>query len=178
MYNICIFFYKRCIFAKANVTSILSIYKIQAGIETIKQRESEIWQQSEREGGRQFRLTSVLTPFGNQSKNAVWQSATVGIGNDENETREYDLFEIYHRKKRNEERSKSEARKDILGLKWPVLPGLTHWVVRFFARLTLIGQTNEISDVRHGHGPIKAPATARGRHPERDRRDIADWPDP
>ncbi len=46
-----------------------------------------------------MRLTSVLTPFGNQSKNAVWQSATVGIGNDENETREYDLFELYHRKR-------------------------------------------------------------------------------
>ncbi len=64
-----------------------------------------------------MRLTSLLTQFGNQNKNAVWQSAMMGIGNDENETREYDLFEIYYRKKKNEERSNSEASKDILGLK-------------------------------------------------------------
>jgi hypothetical protein len=34
-----------------------------------------------------------------------------------------------------------------------------------------LGPPNETSDVRHGHGPIKAPATASGRHPDRDRRD-------
>ena len=77
-----------------------------------------------------LKLTRVCTQLGNQNKNAVWQSAMMGIGNDENETREYDLFQQEHlnsqkgqngvsvyRKEKNEEWSNSEASKDILGLK-------------------------------------------------------------
>ncbi len=46
---------------------------------------------------RERRRTAVETyesthALGNQNKNAVRQSAMMGIGNDENETREYDLF--------------------------------------------------------------------------------------
>ena len=56
----------------------------------------------------------------------------MGIGNDENETREYDLFQQEHtehkltkgqngvsvyKNEKNEEWSNSEASKDILGLK-------------------------------------------------------------